>query len=194
MKRDEKKAANRQKIVDAAYELMLANGFQKTSVREVSQASGISLVTMYKYFENKDQLVHAVILKMLHQGIGRSKRVFDDDGLDFMEKFRVYTADFAKERAKVSAPVLGEISEIIRQSSDIQTKMHEWQDEFGKQLIAYGRESGAIKTTVSDQAIEFFASMFSQYIVSLTPSEVEAEIIPQLEELFLYGLAGKQKK
>jgi AcrR family transcriptional regulator len=194
MKRDEKKAANRQKIVDAAYDLMLTNGFQKTSVREVSQASGISLVTMYKYFKNKDELVHAVILKMLAQGIGHSKRVFENDDLDFMEKFRVYTADYAKERAKVSESVLKEVSEITRDSPDIQAKIHQWRDAFGRQLIVYGRKSGAIQTTVSDQAIEFFANMFTEYIVSSIPEQANDEIIVQLEELFLYGLAGKQQK
>ena len=194
MKRDEKKAANRQKIVDATYDLMLTNGFQKTSVREVSQASGISLVTMYKYFKNKDELVHAVILKMLAQGIGHSKRVFENDDLDFMEKFRVYTADYAKEMAKVSESVLKEVSEITRDSPDIQAKIHQWRDDFGRQLIAYGRKSGAIQTTVSDQAIEFFANMFTEYIVSSIPEQANDEIIVQLEELFLYGLAGKQQK
>ncbi|WP_421016855.1 TetR/AcrR family transcriptional regulator [Furfurilactobacillus rossiae] len=77
MKRNEKKAVNRNKIIAAAYSLMLHNGFQKTSVRDVSRESGISLVTMYKYFPSKDELVHAVILQMVRESIVHSQDVLE---------------------------------------------------------------------------------------------------------------------
>ncbi|MGN1292982.1 MAG: TetR/AcrR family transcriptional regulator, partial [Levilactobacillus brevis] len=50
MKRETKKKINRQKLVDAAFELMSTQGIQETSVKAVSEAAGISFVTMYKYF------------------------------------------------------------------------------------------------------------------------------------------------
>ncbi len=193
MKRNEKKVVNRNKIIVAAYSLMLHNGFQKTSVRDVSRESGISLVTMYKYFPSKDELVHAVILQMVRESIVHSQDVLEDDSLDFIEKFRQYTADSAKLRANISQAELDEISKIINSSSEIQEKIQKWQDDLGKKLINYGRKTGEIRTSVSDEAIKTFAIMLSQYVTNAPSGTMNEELISQLESLFLFGLAGDRK-
>ncbi|MYV17180.1 TetR/AcrR family transcriptional regulator [Furfurilactobacillus milii] len=193
MKRNEKKAVNRNKIIVAAYSLMLHNGFQKTSVRDVSRESGISLVTMYKYFPSKDELVHAVILQMVRESIVHSQDVLEDDSLDFIEKFRQYTADSAKLRANISQAELDEISKIINSSSEIQEKIQKWQDDLGEKLINYGRKTGEIRTSVSDEAIKTFAIMLSQYVTNAPSGTMNEELISQLESLFLFGLAGDRK-
>ena len=60
VKREELKEQNRTQIIEAAKRLFLAQGIQKTSVRQISQESGISYVTMYKYFADKEALVQEV--------------------------------------------------------------------------------------------------------------------------------------
>ncbi|MCT3599111.1 TetR/AcrR family transcriptional regulator, partial [Levilactobacillus brevis] len=67
MKRETKKKINRQKLVDAAFELMSTQGIQETSVKAVSEAAGISFVTMYKYFPTKDDLVMAVVQRLFEK-------------------------------------------------------------------------------------------------------------------------------
>jgi AcrR family transcriptional regulator len=54
-------AATRARIVDAAADLMRANGVANTSLDAVLAASGSSKSQLYHYFANKDDLVLAVI-------------------------------------------------------------------------------------------------------------------------------------
>lgn len=65
MKREELKEQNRTQIIEAAKRLFLAQGIQKTSVRQISQESGISYVTMYKYFADKEALVQEVLTGLI---------------------------------------------------------------------------------------------------------------------------------
>lgn len=49
-----------QKILRSATRVFLKEGFDKTSMRKIATAAGVSVGTLYLYFENKDQLFYAV--------------------------------------------------------------------------------------------------------------------------------------
>ncbi len=49
-----------ERIVNAALDLVLAQGVKKTSLEEVAQRAGVTRVTVYRYFRDKKGLVRAV--------------------------------------------------------------------------------------------------------------------------------------
>ena len=54
-------SATRERILQAAADLMRANGVAATTLDEVRVASGTSKSQLYRHFPDKDALVHAVI-------------------------------------------------------------------------------------------------------------------------------------
>ena len=50
----------RRLVLDACRDLLLANGYRATTVRDVATAAGVSVETIYKTFGGKPQLVKAV--------------------------------------------------------------------------------------------------------------------------------------
>ncbi|MBD3671802.1 MAG: TetR/AcrR family transcriptional regulator [Gammaproteobacteria bacterium] len=52
---------NREKIIDAAMQLFYEHGFNQTSFKDVSEATGIPKGNFYYYFKSKDDLLKAVI-------------------------------------------------------------------------------------------------------------------------------------
>ena len=50
-------AATRAKILDSATRLFYERGTLAVGVNEVAEAAGVSKVTLYRHFENKDDLV-----------------------------------------------------------------------------------------------------------------------------------------
>jgi AcrR family transcriptional regulator len=50
----------KQKILDTALKLFSTNGYEKTSIREISRETGISLGLMYNYFNSKEALLEAI--------------------------------------------------------------------------------------------------------------------------------------
>jgi AcrR family transcriptional regulator len=57
--RAEQARHNRRKILDAAHELLLAQGYRATTMAGISRAAGVSVETVYKAFRTKATLVKA---------------------------------------------------------------------------------------------------------------------------------------
>lgn len=62
-RREQQKAEVRRALLDAASELFLEGGLAGFSLRGVAERVGYSATTVYLYFENKDDLLFAVVLE-----------------------------------------------------------------------------------------------------------------------------------
>jgi len=59
--REDRTAARRQQVLDAAQGCFRRHGFHGASMAEISAAAGMSVGHIYHYFENKDAIVAAII-------------------------------------------------------------------------------------------------------------------------------------
>lgn len=57
----------RQRLIEAAREVMYQQGTHRTTLADVAQASGVPLGNVYYYFKTKDALVEAVIKSRLQE-------------------------------------------------------------------------------------------------------------------------------
>lgn len=64
LSRKEQKARTRERIIDAAVQVLLSEGFEGFSMRRVSKAAGIAQPSFYSHFENMDELLSAVSNKV----------------------------------------------------------------------------------------------------------------------------------
>jgi TetR/AcrR family transcriptional regulator, repressor for uid operon len=58
------------RILDAAYDELLAFGFKRVSVEDIAKRCGVARVTIYRRFKSKDELLAAVALR-------EGRRLFD---------------------------------------------------------------------------------------------------------------------
>ena len=75
------------KILLYTRERFFNEGFAKITVDEISRELGISKSTLYRYFPNKDILIHESILSVVHEVMARVKLIIDSD-TNAIEKFR----------------------------------------------------------------------------------------------------------
>lgn len=61
--RDKEKLARKEEIIRAAEKLFLENGFENTSVDDISREAKFTKRTIYQYFANKEDLFFAVEIK-----------------------------------------------------------------------------------------------------------------------------------
>jgi len=87
VRRAQRKAAQRQKILEAAREVFFRDGFMEANLDEVARIADVAKGTLYRYFENKAELYVAVLS---HNG-----GIFEDrmrravaDGRDPVERIR----------------------------------------------------------------------------------------------------------
>jgi AcrR family transcriptional regulator len=72
-------AARRDQILDAATARFAANGFQATGMADVIAASGLSAGAVYRYFRSKDELIAAIVERVLGEAAGRFQLLLQDD-------------------------------------------------------------------------------------------------------------------
>ena len=55
--------ARRERIVDAAFELLMQREYDEIQIREVADHAGVALGTLYRYFSSKEHLFAAALVK-----------------------------------------------------------------------------------------------------------------------------------
>lgn len=76
MKKGEKR---KQELLQIAYRLFLARGYENTSVDEIIDEAGIAKGTYYYYFESKEQMLEEVIGLMIGQETGAARQILVSD-------------------------------------------------------------------------------------------------------------------
>jgi AcrR family transcriptional regulator len=76
---DEHRLARREQILDAAVATFAAQGFQATGMAEVIAASGLSAGAVYRYFASKDELIEAIVDRVLDEAAGRIEHLFAEE-------------------------------------------------------------------------------------------------------------------
>jgi AcrR family transcriptional regulator len=59
-------AQRRRQIVDAAVGLFIANGFHKTTTRQIAKAAGFSIGNLYQYVKTKEDVLY-LVCQAIHQ-------------------------------------------------------------------------------------------------------------------------------
>jgi AcrR family transcriptional regulator len=102
--------ARRTQILMGAAEVFVERGFHKARVRDIAKAAGISEGTIYNYFDNKRELLFAMIELIALQPL---KSVVDHDPPDdpkaFLQELLHERYQLVQERGYLLAPIMAEI-------------------------------------------------------------------------------------
>ena len=105
----------RQRIIDAAGELLVVDDFERIQIRDVAERSGVALGTVYRYFASKEHLYAAVLLDW-SAGDPIKHGEAPDPGLPPAERIRVrlhHSVDRFEEY-----PTYLRLQTVLRQSAD----------------------------------------------------------------------------
>ncbi len=100
---DEQRSATRRKIRKVAAELYAQNGFADISARKIAEAAGVSVGTLYAYFDNLTQLMQSLwkepAARMIEDLVAVQQRI--DDPLDRLRALLETYAQFAVDQRPV---------------------------------------------------------------------------------------------
>jgi AcrR family transcriptional regulator len=77
---EEHRLARREQILDAAVATFAVQGFQATGMAEIITASRLSAGAVYRYFASKDELIEAIVDRVLDEAAGRIEQLFAEEG------------------------------------------------------------------------------------------------------------------
>ena len=95
----------RNRILDAAEKLFVEHGIDRVTMAELTSASGVQPSTMYQYFSNKDDIVWAIVGKIMTKVSARSSETDANakTALDKITAFLEYMAEEVSDQRAGSA-------------------------------------------------------------------------------------------
>ena len=73
-------------ILDAAEELFVTKGYDKTSTGDILDKVGIARGTLYYHFKSKEDILNAMIERINDTLIGRAKKIASDTSVPVIER------------------------------------------------------------------------------------------------------------
>lgn len=107
-RKEREKEMRRNAIIDAAEQVFFSKGIENATMDEVAELAELSKGTLYLYFKNKNELLHAIVGRGLHILYTRFKTAVDreEKGIDKIKALGSAYFEFFKEEPDYYATML----------------------------------------------------------------------------------------
>ncbi len=181
-------------ILEATLHLFMKFGVSSVSIANIAKEANVSQVTIYNYFDNKQNLIHEVMIYYADKEWIEYEKLVQSD-MPFPEKIKLmifikkeaannihsdFYQDFMKQYTMGVFPYIEQL----------------YKDKIFPSLINLfneGREQGYVDPTLSNESILFYIQLLKD---AMQREEVYQAILPMTEELikiFFYGLIGRRE-
>jgi|SRR5690625_1903468 len=188
---EKRTSIKRQAILDAATDLFITKGISDVTVEEIAQIAGVSKVTIFKYFGDKESLARNILLPFVEEWITYYDELIKSD-IPFLEKVKKITMHKASMYKAVGHSLWHEIILKDKAMQRIIIDMLEVrQTEIYTALIRSGKESGDIDESIPDEAILMYVGSFLSLYGTKDFVQTEDHVHAGLLKLFFKGLVGR---
>ncbi|NHZ72390.1 MAG: TetR family transcriptional regulator [Aquificales bacterium] len=148
-------------ILDTAQHLFYTKGYEKTAVRDIIDEIGIAKGTFYHHFNSKEELLDALILRLMKQSVSILEPILADDQLTALEKLHSFFNEVSNLKMENEAlirtllPIWYEDSNTIMREK---TKLYSFNmlTPLYNQLIQQGIEEGVFNIQYPDEMGNIF--------------------------------------
>lgn len=178
----------KESIKKAAQDLFRKYGYHKTSVNEIAKRAKIAKATIYKYFDSKELVLHAIVMDYLEQSVqelinNQSENVNEEE----------YLSNLILKTSRLSYTVCNEFIgwEFIRESTNAQEFLKTLSDDLENLLIKSFHQTRSFKTPEQSDRLRFLIKasksiVFSFAFTSVSDSDVRKNFISFQNEILPY--------
>jgi len=200
---------NKDKILEIAFLLSLKNGFDRVSIKQIQEASGLAAGSIYYYFENKDEILVAMFNKYVSGQIPLFKETIRNLNCSFIEKLRfIFTHKigfFDKKETSLNDSIMPEpmyedyfvlSMSIYHQYPEVRPQfieMHNDLNDFYHELIQEAIEKGEIRDDVDIKTLVILiqSSLRGYLDLWLNQSEFSIEELVEANISMIYEVIKK---
>lgn len=186
----EKKTKSYYALTIAASELFHKHGFRRVTVEELCDKAGISKMTFYRFFKNKEALVKHILYEDFNAAFEQQSKLLSSD-LSFQEKITAslalkkessstYSKDFIQDLLNAKDP---EILELIQESK---TRGR----AFFKDFLLKSQREGHIRSTINIDFLMHYISAIQDRVIDealLAFFDTTDEMSSAITELIFFG-------
>jgi AcrR family transcriptional regulator len=178
----------KESIKRAAQDLFRKFGYHKTSVNEIAKRAKIAKATIYKYFESKEDVLHALLMDYIKTSV--DELVHSNTN----EDEEAHLNSLIMKTCRLSYTVCNEFIgwDFIRESANSQEFLKNLSNELEELLVsAFSQLSGIRKTENFQQRIRFLIKcsksiVFSFAFTSVSDSDVRKNFVSFQKEILPY--------
>jgi len=189
-----KRERTRQSILDAAYGLIIEQGYAATSMRQIAERAGLALGSIYNHFPSKEDVFRAIIQER-HPFFQILPLLNSVDGTTIEE--------FVRKAARLLIDELGShpdflnllLTEIVEFKGEhvslVFEKIFPMALPLGQRIASL---HGAVRPIPAPVLVRAFLGMFFSYYVTgillgpAMPPEMQANALDYFVEIFLHGV------
>lgn len=184
-------------IMQTAIELFNKYGFEKVTMTEIAEKAHVSKVSIYNFFESKDNLRRIIIKNIIDKSLEETKTLVKKE-CNFIDKMREYLEDRIIYGSQHDM-------EFFFNAVESDTVLRQYFDDFNienkrliSSLIKEGKKAGYFSADISDNAIEIYIDIFYNYFLHnrkiRTILERNPNLVEEINLLFLDGLIRHREK
>jgi AcrR family transcriptional regulator len=186
---ERRREAKKKAILQAAIELFCTKGVKDANIADIAKKANVSQVSIYNFFESKDNLAKQAFMKYMDEKMDESERLLLTN-LPFPEKFKELILESNKAGENLNEEFF---QSYVWNDPGIQGFYREYYHSRSIRLILnlieQGKSEGYVDSTLSTDAILLYIGMFNNV---LAQPGLSKDIRLDFSKLFFYGILGKQ--
>jgi len=184
-----------QDLLKTAHHLFWKHGFKRVSVQEVCREAGVSKMTFYRYFSNKEALALAVLQDMFDDAMKEYREIMEED-IPFADKVKKQVLMKAKNTDEISKELVKDLL------ADTESPLFKYWNERKNEAIgvflkdfAEAQQKGWIRKDIKREFILYFFNKMiematDEYLLSVYDSE--QELIMEMTNFYFYGISPRE--
>ncbi|MCK9484837.1 MAG: TetR/AcrR family transcriptional regulator [Candidatus Marinimicrobia bacterium] len=168
---------NKLKITTAARQLFNKFGFRKVSVEEICQVAGLSKMTFYKHFKNKNELIKYLWQTLIDESWAKLDAL-EENNTSFREKIQAILKIKAESTSSFSDQY---IKDYLNMAPELQNFYNQIFTETMRRfaiIIQRAQEKGELRKSLRP---EFFLAVVNQFL-ELAKNEQLAKLYPNYSD------------
>ena len=189
---DKRRQQNSERIKRTALELFKADGVEQISMDRIAEKADVSKVTIYKYFQSKEELFRQVINLYIDEILAETEERLASDG-DIVEKLKILML------AQANAPQLADseaLSVLLDPGDPTQPGLKSRIRDLMYRIYEEGKQEGHIEESLSFDLLnlytEIFTAGFQAKSKDIATVLVDPQMFEQLQRLFFFGFVRKE--
>lgn len=184
--------AQKQRILEAVRDRILAEGFSRLSVDQIAAMFGMSKKTFYKFFPTKEDLINQVAERIMAEGRINMSKISGSDR-DFIYKLHELMSFVALQSTRISKALQNDVEryapDLWKRIEDFRT--HRISDVFSH-LVEQGMKEGYVRSDVNKRVFLLVVLGSIRNVVNPTVLSQESfsahEAIENVLNLFFTGI------
>lgn len=182
----------RDQIIEAALLLFGEKGFSAVSIKEIAQLAGVSQVTIYNHFKNKEGLVEKATAILMDDVLAAADQVYASD-LPYEEKLiKAFDVCGSQTAQAIEQYFSGESLTDPKLAALILQAVNLRKEEIYLKFIELGYTLQKISSEIDKQSILFLLRALNASSLATDNAQDTASLTKDLVHLFLYGIIGKK--